>query len=78
MRFRLLKMSTVLVDRAVHAQRIAECDRCPHRLGPFCGKCGCIVRVKTWVAISECPDDPPRWPVYKGHRSGFKDASVDD
>lgn len=28
---------------------------------PFCSICGCEIKAKIALEISECPDNPPRW-----------------
>lgn len=46
--------------------RRSQCASCPQRrrfLGvvSWCGLCGCVLRVKTAIADSECPGHPKRW-----------------
>lgn len=44
-------------------ERMNECEKCPHlkksSFGPRCGKCGCLLKLKTRSIKSECPEK--RW-----------------
>lgn len=52
------------VSAAVHGQRQVPCATCPHRQGYWCGKCKCLIYLKTKLATEQCPDDPPRWRAF--------------
>lgn len=48
--------------------RLVVCVKCEHfqpatsTTQPTCGLCGCIVKLKAWLATEQCPATPPRWP----------------
>ena len=55
----------VLVPELVRADRLAQCQACPHMLDERCNLCGCRlgrpVLDKTRYATEQCPAIPPRW-----------------
>lgn len=45
-----------------YRRRLAECERCPHRMEITCSLCGCFVPVRAVRRSMRCPDtDGPRW-----------------
>ena len=48
--------------------RLAVCGKCEHfqeataTTQPTCALCGCVVKLKAWMATEGCPDNPPHWP----------------
>ena len=50
------------VTESEYAERVQECDACPHldRENMRCGLCGCFVEHKARWQTSNCPDH--RWP----------------
>lgn len=51
----LVGIKRVTPEQAAIRQKI--CDRCPHRkpVVNICRKCGCLLRFKTKLAITDCP-----------------------
>jgi hypothetical protein len=45
----------VLVSPEAQEWRAELCSCCPHRIEEQCGKCGCFIEAKTWLAAEECP-----------------------
>jgi len=54
---------------ALQDARLRACRACPHRKRKgvsarlsvsVCGRCGCVLRLKTRIRGESCPDD--RWP----------------
>lgn len=42
-------------------ERMDQCVVCEHRVYDQCSICGCFISAKASLAVSECPDSPPRW-----------------
>lgn len=44
------------VDKLERAKRLEACRACPMLDGQRCRKCGCFVKVKSWMATEDCPE----------------------
>ena len=54
LKFRLFGYQ-VVVSPESQAWRAELCSCCPHRVEEQCGKCGCFIEAKTWLAAEKCP-----------------------
>jgi hypothetical protein len=45
----------IIVSVEAQEWRALKCDGCPFRVDEQCGKCGCFVEAKTWLAAERCP-----------------------
>ena len=56
---RMLKDGEALVDEDTRNKRLYECMKCefrdPNSDTVKCTKCGCYMKIKTWISSSECP-----------------------
>tara|TARA_Y100000310_G_scaffold92906_1_gene90504 strand:+ start:606 stop:1007 length:402 start_codon:yes stop_codon:yes gene_type:complete len=55
--------AVMLHDQDIIDKRWAECEKCEHlvKATKQCDVCKCFMKVKTRVATSRCPLDPPKW-----------------
>jgi hypothetical protein len=44
---------TVAADE--YQRQLAICDKCDRKQGQVCLECGCILAVKAWGAVWDCP-----------------------
>lgn len=57
-----MKMFEIFVKKEVAEARLAVCEACPNYNTPIqfmCGRCACIMPMKTKLAMVNCPED--RW-----------------
>ena len=56
----------LLVMPEQRKERLDVCVKCEHfrpatsKIGPMCGLCGCLVKMKAWLATEQCPAE--KWP----------------
>jgi hypothetical protein len=50
-----LRPSSPRVSSEVKEARMAICHACEHLKAGVCGKCFCVMKVKTTLANAECP-----------------------
>lgn len=53
---RLLSGNEILSGIVLSEKRMRICERCPHRNGYWCGKCGCMFPAKTKFLAEHCPE----------------------
>jgi len=46
----------VLVNKEIRKNRIKICNSCEFMQNPICGKCKCIIRIKTLFSKQSCPE----------------------
>lgn len=55
--FKFTKSGFKTVDIETYKGRLAICNACEFREGTVCGKCGCFLNKKAWIATERCPVD---------------------
>ena len=50
-------------DKDIIDKRLSICKGCEHFIGVTsqCRECGCFMKVKTRLSVSQCPLNPPKW-----------------
>ena len=69
---RLSELKDIITDPtqvpdSVQQERLAICEACPHLNKAIytCKQCGCFMKIKTRLAMAECPLEDKKWGKYE-------------
>lgn len=64
-------MNSFFVSKEIYKDRLETCRSCKHYFKPTgsCKLCGCFMRIKSSLSISECADNPKKWLATKEYEA---------